>query len=82
MKRPKEQHVKEYNPNKGVKVKVVNKPVYEDDVFAYYERKVTITVNAGDHMKALDFKSDEDIAKWIETVEFENPQQELIPNGA
>lgn len=72
-----EQNIKTYAPAKGVRVKVVNTPQYEDDVFTAYKRKVTIFITLDEDKEKLDFKANDSIAKFIETVNFEDPQTEL-----
>lgn len=72
-----EQNIKVYAPAKGVRVKVVNIPQYEDDVFTAYKRKVTMFITLDDDKEKLEFKENDSIAKFIETVDFEDPQAEL-----
>lgn len=66
-----------YNPNKAVAVRVTNTPKYEDEKFVDYDRTVTITIRAGRDKDQLKFKADDSIAKFVETVDFEDPQTEL-----
>lgn len=66
-----------YTPNKQVLVTVTNTPKYEDDVFVSYNRTVTLKILVGQDKKKLEFKASDSIAKFIETVEFEDAQQEL-----
>lgn len=70
-----------YQPNSRVKVVVTNKPEFEDSGLIRYERTVAITVKVGYSDEKLMFGTDEDIAKWIETVDFEDPQLALIEDG-
>ena len=72
-----EQNIKIYAPAKGVRVKVVNTPQYEDDVFTSFKRKVTIFITLDEDKDKLEFKANDSIAKFIETVDFEDPQAEL-----
>ena len=72
-----EQNIKVYAPAKGVRVKVVNTPVYEDDVFVSYKRKVTMFITLPEDKEKLEFKANDSIAKFVETVDFEDPQTEL-----
>lgn len=67
-----------YQPNKKVKATVTNTPVYEDEVVTGYKRSVTITVNEGTDDNKLEFKGEDGLAKYVETVEFEDPQQSLL----
>jgi hypothetical protein len=66
-----------YTPNSHVKVVVENKPV-QDDKNTQYEQKVTITVKAGIYNDKLAFATDEDIEKFMEKIDFSDPQTELI----
>lgn len=71
-----------YQPNSRVKVVVTNKPEFtEESGIVRYERTVAITVKVGYSDDKLLFGTDEDIAKWIETVDFEDPQLSLIDDG-
>lgn len=70
--------VTKYSPNKKVTVTVTNTPVLEDEVVTGYKRAVSIAINEGTDEEKLVFKNDDDIAKYIETVEFEDPQQSLL----
>lgn len=68
-----------YKPNLKVTVTVTNKPVFDDDgdVAVGYDRTVSISIKAGFESAKLAFVTDEDIEKFIETVEFGDPQQAL-----
>lgn len=69
----------EYKPNDKVKVTVTHKPVVDDGGHAIeYKRTVSITIDEGYDTEKIQFGSDEDIAKYIETVDFEDPQQSLL----
>ena len=70
-----------YEPNEKIKVTVQNKPVFNEGAIDGYDRTVTIKINAGFDMNKLTFSTDEDIAKFIETVDFEDPQQALSLGG-
>lgn len=70
-------YVDVYNPNKQVQVTVTNSPKYEDDEFVDYDRTVTIKIRVGRDKEKLTFDKDDAIAKFVETVEFEDPQQSL-----
>lgn len=72
-----------YEPNRLVKVTVTNKPEFdEDSSIVRYKREVTIKISAGTSTDKLTFGSDDDIAKYIETVDFEDPQLDLLEDGA
>jgi len=66
-----------YEPNKQVKVTVVNKPVFADDGTKLgFDSKLTITTN----MRRLDevsFSSDDEIADFVGAIDFTDPQQQL-----
>ena len=66
-----------YQPNDKVTVTVANKP-QESDGFVEYKRTVTIKIDEGWDSEKISFATDEDIAKYIETVDFEDPQQSLL----
>lgn len=66
-----------YTPNRQVQVTVTNTPKYEDDVFVDYDRTVTLKIRVSRDKERLEFKEPDSIAKFVETVEFEDPQQEL-----
>lgn len=70
-----------YNPNKSVEVRVTNTPKYEDEKFVDYDRTVTIKIRAGRDKEQLQFKEDDAIARFVETVDFEDPQTELDLKG-
>ena len=78
MKR-KSKYIDTYNPTKKVAVRVTNTPVYQDDVLEAYARTVTIKITLDKDKEKLVFKGDDSISKFVETVDFENPQQELVP---
>lgn len=66
-----------YTPNKQVMVRVTHTPKYKDDEFVDYDRTVTIKVVAGRDKELLKFEDDDSIAKFVETVDFEEDQTEL-----
>jgi len=67
-----------YKPNKQVTVSVVNKP-REDDGRTLFERTVTIKIKAGSFAEErLVFEEEDSIAKFIEKVDFEDPQTSLV----
>ncbi len=68
-----------YTPNKQVMVTVTNTPKHdEEDNFIDYDRTVTIKIKAGRDKDVLNFKTDDAIAKFIEKVDFEDPQTDLF----
>jgi hypothetical protein len=66
-----------YEPNENVKVAVENKPT-DIGGAVVYAHKVTITINAGADKSKLSFTTDEDIAKFVEKIDFEDPQTSLL----
>lgn len=74
-----------YKPNSYVTVTVVNKPeVIADDEEGQvvYDASVTIKINAGRNRRdKLTFAEEDSIAKFIETVDFEDPQVALGLDG-
>lgn len=67
-----------YTPNKKVIVIVTNTPQLEDGILTGYKRAVRIAINEGEEAGKLEFKEDDALAKYIETVDFEDPQQSLL----
>lgn len=68
-----------YTPNKSVMVTVTNTPKHDDqDHFVDYDRTVTIKIKAGRDKDTLQFKKEDAIAKFIEKVDFEDPQTSLL----
>lgn len=69
-----------YKPNEKVQVTVTNKPALDEEGVAVigYDRTVAITIKAGYESDKLTFSTDEDIEKFIETVDFGDPQQSLV----
>lgn len=69
-----------YTPNKSVTVTVNNKR--EEDLESgsvHYDRTVTIKIKAGKFAKEkLVFDQEDGIAKFIETIDFEDPQTSLL----
>lgn len=71
-----------YTPNKQVMVTVTNTPKHdEEDNFIDYDRTVTIKIKAGRDKDTLNFKSDDAIAKFVEKVDFEDPQTDLFSDN-
>ncbi|RTL04821.1 hypothetical protein EKK58_09355 [Candidatus Dependentiae bacterium] len=66
-----------YEPNETVKVTVSNKPELNDEV-TRYKRKVSIVVDLGYDKDKLSFSSDDEIAKFLENIDVEDPQQSLL----
>lgn len=69
--------VDKMNPNKQVEVTITNKKVIEEDETLAFQPTVTIKITlpkSGDQFK---LSTDEDIAKFVETIDFEDPQEEL-----
>ena len=56
-----------YEPNAGVKVKVTNKPLVDQDTGEQYGYDTVVTVKISKKMQAkeLRFASDDDIAEFI-----------------
>lgn len=72
--------VDKLNPNKKVEVTVTNKKVYEEDDTLMYQPTVTIKVTLDKAREQFRLNTDDDIAKFVETVDFEDPQTELSLN--
>lgn len=71
-----------YTPNKTVMVTVTNTPMHdEEDNFVDYNRTVTIKIKAGRNKDTLQFKKEDAIAKFIENIDFEDPQASLDFSG-
>jgi len=71
-----------YTPNKQVMVTVTNTPKHdEEDNFIDYERTVTIKIKAGRDKDTLQFKKEDAIAKFVEKIDFEDPQVSLLGEG-
>ena len=71
-----------YKVNANNTVSVVNKR-HEDleDGSIYYERTVTIKINAGKFAtEPLLFEQGSSIAEFIESIDFDDPQQSLLDN--
>lgn len=68
-----------YQPNSRVKVTVTNKPVLtEEGSVDRYEATVAIAYNAGSYKDRLKFGTDEDIQKFVEGMDIEDPQMSLL----
>lgn len=67
-----------YEQNDRVKVTVTNKPVYVDEALLGYDPKITIEVTADYKAGApFEFKDDDEIIKFVEAIDLEDPQAEL-----
>lgn len=68
-----------YQPNARVKVTVTNKPILtEEGKVDRYDVGVAISYNAGTYKDKLSFGTDDDIARFIENMDVEDPQQSLL----
>jgi hypothetical protein len=68
-----------YQPNSRVKVTVTNKPEFDDESgISRFGRKVTIAVECGYSNEKLTFADDDAIAKFLENIDVEDPQQTLL----
>lgn len=71
-----------YEPNSRVKVTVQNKPEFDEDSgITRYERKVTVAVDCGYSNDKMTFADDDEIAKFLENIDVEDPQQSLLDNN-
>lgn len=71
-----------YEPNSRVKITVSNKPeVLDDTSTKRYSRKVTIAVDCGYGNDKITFASDDEIAKFLENIDVEDPQLSLVDDG-
>ena len=72
-----------YEPNEGVKVKVTNKPLVDQDTGEQFGFDTVVTVKITKKMQAkeLRFASDDDIAEFMGQVEYDDPQQSLALGG-
>lgn len=67
-----------YKPNSNVTVTVTNKALENPDTGEVtYKRSVSIRIAAGESTEKLAFPEDDSIAKYVETVDFQDPQTEL-----
>jgi len=68
-----------YMPNPSVKITVTNKPVLDEEIgqIAGYDVDITVKIKQSLMAQELKFKSDEDIAEFMGSVDFDDPQQEL-----
>lgn len=58
-------------------VRVTHTPKYKDDEFVDYDRTVTIKIVAGRDKSLLKFEEDDAIAKFVETIDFDEAQTEM-----
>lgn len=68
-----------YEPNRDVKITVTNKPVFSEELgqVAGYDVDVTVKIKKNLAPEELKFGSDDDIAEFMGSVDFDDPQQEL-----
>lgn len=69
-----------YQPNREVKVKVVNKPIYDGESKALigYDARVTITYEAIGQPQELTFADVDEISDFVANIDFDEPQQSLF----
>lgn len=69
-----------YVPNPGVRLTVTNKPVLDEEIgqISGYDVDVTIKIKRPLLPQELKFASDEDIADFVGSVDFDDPQQSLL----
>lgn len=65
-----------YEPNPSVKVTVVNTPILDDENVEV-GMKATVTIKATVYEKVA-FATDDDIAKFVENIDFTDPQTDLF----
>lgn len=72
-----------YEPNEGVKVKVTNKPLVDQDTGEQFgfDTSVTVKITKKKQAKELRFASDDEIAEFMGQVEYDDPQQSLALGG-
>lgn len=67
-----------YEPNKSVKVTVINKPVYsEDGQKLGYDSKIIINTTVS-KLDEVTFSSDDEIADFVGAIDFTDPQQQIV----
>lgn len=68
-----------YVPNRGVKLTVTNKPIFDEErgQIAGYDVDVTVKIKRNLMPQELKFGSDDDIAEFMGGIDFDDPQQEL-----
>lgn len=69
-----------YQPNPGVKVTVVNKPIFDEELgqVAGYDVDVTVKIKRPLMPQEIKFGSDDDIADFMGQIEYDDPQQSLF----
>lgn len=68
-----------YQPNAGVKVTVVNKPIFDEVGTALgFDTDVTIKVKMIGRPQELKFATDDQLSDFVNNVDFSDPQQ-LLP---
>lgn len=72
-----------YVPNRGVKVTVTNRPIFDEEIgqVAGYDVSVDVKIVRRLAPQELKFGSDDDIAEFMGTVEYDDPQQALPLGG-
>lgn len=67
-----------YQPNAGVKVTVVNKPIFDEVGTALgFDTDVTIKVKMVGRPQELKFSTDDQLSDFVNNVDFADPQQAL-----
>lgn len=72
-----------YQPNPGVKVTVVNKPIFDEELgqVAGYDVDVTVKIKRPLMPQEMKFASDDDISEFMGSVSYDDPQQSLSLGG-
>lgn len=67
-----------YQPNAGVKVTVVNKPIIDETGMAQgYDTDVSIKIKMIGRPQELKFATDDQLSDFVNNVDFSDPQQPL-----
>jgi hypothetical protein len=68
-----------YMPNPQVLVMVTNAPMLDEEQnFIDYNRTVTLKIKIGRHKDPFKFEGEDGISKFVETIDFEDPQTNLF----
>lgn len=69
-----------YQPNREVKVKVVNKPIYDGEtkVLIGYDARVTIIYEAIGQPQELTFADVDEISDFVANIDFDEPQTSIF----
>ncbi|ATW62217.1 hypothetical protein CQ476_16 [TM7 phage DolZOral124_53_65] len=69
-----------YEPNPNVKIKVVNKPIVDQQTGEQFgfDVKVSLTFKAGAKEKQLTFANSDEIAEYIGNIDYDDPQRALL----